>query len=86
MRVFKTKRFAKWAKKEHLSNRTLRQTINEMDQDVIRGKLSDYVYKRRVALPGRGKRGSVRTILAFKAGDKAFFIFGYAKKRLRQRD
>jgi hypothetical protein len=35
--------------------------------------------KKRVALPGHGKRGSLRTLVAFKADDKAFFIYGFAK-------
>jgi hypothetical protein len=32
-----------------------------------------------VALPGRGKRGGVRTLVAFRRYDKAFFIYGFAK-------
>ena len=31
------------------------------------------------ALPGRGKSGSVRTLVAFRRGDKAFFMYGFAK-------
>ncbi len=82
MRVFKTKRFAKWAKKERLTDGVLCKVIGEMDQNTNTGRLSDFIYKRRVALPGRGKRGGARMILAFRAGDKAFFIFGFAKNEL----
>ena len=35
--------------------------------------------KNRVALPGRGKRGGARTLVAFRQYDKAFFIYGFAK-------
>lgn len=35
--------------------------------------------KKRVSLPGRGKRGATRTLVAFKRGDKAFFIYGFAR-------
>lgn len=42
-------------------------------------KLGGNIYKKRVALQGRGKRGGARTIVAFKLGDKAFFVYGYAK-------
>ncbi len=35
--------------------------------------------KKRVALPGRGKRGGARTLLAFKQCEKAFFVYGFAK-------
>ena len=35
--------------------------------------------KKRVALPGRGKRGGARTLVAFRQGEKAFFVYGFAK-------
>jgi hypothetical protein len=35
--------------------------------------------KKRIALKGHGKRGGMRSILAYRALEKAFFIFGYAK-------
>jgi len=37
------------------------------------------VFKKRVALPGRGKRGSVRTLLATNRNDRWFFLYGYGK-------
>jgi len=37
------------------------------------------LYKKRIAIPGKGKRGSTRTLIAFKKGDCAFFIFGFDK-------
>ncbi len=30
-------------------------------------------------MPGKGKRGGARTIVAYKHGEKAFFIYGFAK-------
>jgi hypothetical protein len=30
---------------------------------------------------GRGKSGGVRTLLAFKLNDKAFFMYGFAKNQ-----
>jgi hypothetical protein len=29
--------------------------------------------------PGRGKRGGVRTLIAFRQGERAFFMYGYPK-------
>ncbi len=79
MRIFKTRLFAKWAQKEKLSDQLLRQAIQEMESGLMDGDLGGYVYKKRIALKGRGKRGGVRSIIASKVLDKAFFIFGYAK-------
>ena len=50
-----------------------------MEQGLVDANLGGHVVKKRVALPGRGKRGSTRTLVAFKQRDKAFFIYGYAK-------
>ena len=38
-----------------------------------------HVVKKRAALPGRGKSGGVRILVAFKRGDNAFFMYGFAK-------
>jgi len=45
------------------------------------GYLGGHVYKKRVAIQGQGKRGSLRTIVAFKIEDKSFFMFGFAKNQ-----
>ena len=79
MRIFKTRLFAKWARKEKLSDLLLRQAVQEMEAGLVDGDLGGHVYKKRIALKGRGKRGGVRSIIAYKASEKAFFIFGYAK-------
>lgn len=47
----------------------------------MEANLGGSVYKKRVALPGRGKRGGARTLVAFRGADKAFFIYGFAKNR-----
>lgn len=41
--------------------------------------LGGHVYKKRVGLPGRGKRGGLRTLVAFRHGERAFFMYGYPK-------
>ena len=79
MRTFKTRWFQRWASKEGLSDDALRRTVAEMVAGLVDADLGGYVLKKRVALPGRGKRGSLRTLVAYKADDKAFFIYGFAK-------
>jgi hypothetical protein len=79
MQAFKTKMFAKWASGEGLGDDALASAVAEMEQGLIDARLGGQVVKKRVALPGRGKRGSTRTLVAFKKCDKAFFIYGFAK-------
>lgn len=41
--------------------------------------LGGHIYKKRIPLKGRGKSGGARSILAYKIGEKVFFIFGFTK-------
>jgi len=79
MQVYKSKWFAKWADREDLTDRDLSAAVQEMANGLIDADLGGHVMKKRVALQGQGKSAGARTLLAFKVGDKAFFIFGFAK-------
>ncbi len=79
MQAFKINAFAKWASGEGLSDDALASAVVEMEKGLIDAKLGGQVVKKRVALSGRGKRGSTRTLVAFRQGNKAFFIYGFAK-------
>ena len=60
----------------------LLQSICEMERGLVGVDLGGYVYKKRIAINGQGKRGGARSIVAFKAAGKAFFIFGYKKNAI----
>ena len=79
MRIFKNKAFNRWAAKEGLDDDALRAAVDEMDRGLLDAALGGHVIKKRVAVGGRGKSGGVRTLLAYRAGDKAFFVYGFAK-------
>ena len=79
MRIFKTLEFEKWANKEKLSKFTLQETVSELERGLIGANLGGCIYKKRVHLRGSGKRGGARTLLAYISGEKAFFIYGFAK-------
>jgi hypothetical protein len=79
MRIFKTSHFSKWANKEGLSDETLILAISEIESGLVDADLGGNVYKKRVATNNRGKSGGSRTLLAYKAGNKAFFVYGFAK-------
>jgi len=81
MRVFKTRAFQRWMNKQPLTNEALRAAITEIDNGLVEANLGGFLYKKRLALPGRGKRGSVRSLLAVKRADKAFFLYGFEKNQ-----
>lgn len=79
MKMFKHRRFKQWAKSESLSDEALRKAVDEIQNGLHDGNLGSGLYKKRVAIPGKGKRGSYRTLLAFQYGERAFFVYGFAK-------
>jgi hypothetical protein len=81
MRIFKSKWFNKWADKEGLTDEALVVAVTEMEDGLIDADLGGHVYKKRAAIEGQGKSGGLRTILAFKVGNKSFFMFGFAKNQ-----
>jgi len=66
-------------RKTELSDKALCKAVTEMDQGLIDADLGGGVVKKRVALPGHGKRGSIRTLVATRRGDYWFFLYGFEK-------
>jgi hypothetical protein len=78
MSVYKTRWLHRWAAKEGLTDDALWTAATELEQGLA-DALGGYVYKKRIGLPGRGKRGGVRTLFAFRQSERAFFMYGYPK-------
>ena len=81
MRAFKTKLFDKWASKEGLTDAVLWRAVEEIERGKVDANLGGNVYKKRVALKGKGKRGGARVLLIYRAGDVVFFMEGFAKSK-----
>lgn len=78
-RIFKTKGFDRWASKAGCSDDALRTVVREMEQGLVGVSLGGNTYKKRVPLPGRGKSGGARSIIASNLGDRWFFEYGFGK-------
>ena len=79
-RIFKTKVFARWAQKAEVSDEILCHAVAEIEAGNYAADLGGFVYKQRIPLPGRGKRGGARTIIAARINERYFFLRGFAKK------
>ena len=77
--IYKTRHFNRWAGKASLSDDLLRRAVEEMTNGLIDADLGGDVFKKRIALPGRGKSGSARTLLATNRDDRWIFILGFEK-------
>ncbi|MBK0025920.1 type II toxin-antitoxin system RelE/ParE family toxin [Stenotrophomonas sp. S48] len=78
-RVFRTRSFNRSTRKPALSDSALCRAVSEMRHGLIDADLGGGLFKKRVALPGRGKRGSARTIVATQLGRYWFLLFCYEK-------
>ena len=79
MRIFKNRWFAKFAKDEKIDDARLCQAVQETEKGLIDADYGGRVIKQRVARPNEGKSGGYRTIVLYLQGDKAFFVYGFAK-------
>ncbi len=77
-RVFKTKTFDRWARKL-VSDALLLEAAREIERGLFEADLGAGVCKKRVALPGQGKSGSTRTLVAKRHKDAIFFLAGREK-------
>jgi hypothetical protein len=78
-RVFKTKWFQRFARREKLSDAALAEAMARAERGQIDADLGGGVIKQRIARAGRGKSGGYRTIAVFRRGDRAVFMYGFAK-------
>jgi len=79
MQVFKTKWFARFARSEVIADKSLREAIERADRGLVDADLGGGLIKQRVARKGQGRSGGYRTIIAYRAKDRAVFLYGFAK-------
>jgi hypothetical protein len=79
VRVFVTKSFRRFQRKEDIKDATLSDAVERAERGLIAADLGGGLIKQRVARPGKGKSGGFRTIIAYRSGQRAFFVFGFAK-------
>lgn len=81
MSVYKTKEFARFARKATLKDEDLLEAAQAVADGHWDADLGGGVYKQRVAREGGGKSGGFRTIILFKSGRHSFFVHGFAKNQ-----
>ncbi len=59
----------------------LANAIRQAERGLIAAQLGGGLIKLRIARSGGGKSGGYRTIIAYSAGRRAVFLFGFAKNQ-----
>ena len=78
MQTFKTKAFARFAAREGLEDAALCEAVRRARNGLIDADLGGGVIKQRIARKGGGRSGGFRTIVLFRRGELAFFVYGFA--------
>ena len=81
MRAFKTKEFARFARRESIDDKDLRHAISRAERGLIDADLGGHVVKQRV-----GRRGAYRTVVVYRKGSRALFVLGFAKSDMEDID
>ena len=81
MVIYKTKWFARWSRKNGLSDSSICAAVSEMTNGLYDANLGGGLYKKRIAKQGQGKSGGFRTLLASNFGNRWFFMYGFEKNQ-----
>ena len=79
MRIFKTRAFARFARREGIDDAVLGNAIDRAERGRIDADLGGGIIKQRVPRPGAGRSGGFRTVVAYRAGEISVFLYGFAK-------
>lgn len=79
LRVFKSKWFDRFARKEKVDDTELLKAIVRADHGSVDADLGGGVIKQRIARQGKGKSGGYRTIVLFRHDERAVFMYGFPK-------
>ena len=79
MRVFKTKEFARFSRRQDIEDERLCEAVERAARGLIDADLGGGLLKQRVARAGQGRRGGYRTLMAFNAKARTVFVYGFAK-------
>jgi hypothetical protein len=70
---------ARYARRERITDRSLREAIERACRGTIDADLGGSIIKQRVARSGQGRSGGYRTLIAYRSGTRAVFIYAFAK-------
>ena len=70
----------KFAREEGIQDKELCEAVSEAERGLIDADYGGGVIKQRIARPNEGKSGGFRSIILYRQGKKAFFVFGFLKK------
>ena len=78
-RIFKTRWFERFARKENIRDAALVDAVTRAESGQVDADLGGGVIKQRIARPGQGEVGRVPGDHLFPPGERAVLAYGFAK-------
>ena len=82
LKIFKNAWFARFARREGISAAALLDAVARAENSQIDADLGGGVIKQRIARSGEGKSKGFRSIILFRKGKRAVFVFGFPKSAI----
>lgn len=79
MRIFKTKTFAKFAKKKQIMDEDLIDAVERANQGLIDANLGGNVIKQRIVKQGQGKSSGYRSLILYRINNNSYFVAAIEK-------
>ena len=72
----------RFARREKIRDADLCAAVARAERGLIDARLGGGLIKQRVPRQGQGRSGGFRTIIAYRHGERSFFIYGFAKSEM----
>jgi hypothetical protein len=79
MQVFKTKAFARFARRQGLDDEALCDAVHRAGRGLVDADLGGGLIKQRIPRRGQGRSGGFRAVIVWRRRDRSIFIHGFAK-------
>ena len=79
MKIYKTKEFARLARKAGVDDLNLCDAIDRADNGLVDASIGKFLIKQRIGRKNEGRSGGFRTIVFYRQGDRAIFLHLFAK-------
>jgi hypothetical protein len=79
LRVYVTRWFGKFARREQLSTNRMCEAAKRAGLGLVDADLGGGLIKQRIARSGAGRSSGYRVLIALRTADRAIFLYGFAK-------
>jgi hypothetical protein len=79
LRGFKTKWFARYARKMNIDDKLLCEAVKRAESGIIDADLGGNIIKQRIPKQGQSRAKGYRILIAYQSQTRTIFMFGFAK-------